>query len=85
MLQTTCRDNCAVDGVVVQDLSTSPSLFAGTTILIIGGLLAVLSATERASALVLEIPFAARTMAIVFDMKVVLLTAVFVYAFFRST
>ena len=85
MLQTTARENRVVDGVVVQNLSTSPSFFASTTILIIGGLLAVLSATERASELVREIPFAARTSAIVFDMKVVLLTAVFVYAFFRFT
>jgi uncharacterized membrane protein len=85
MLQTSYRDNRVMDGVVVQNLSTSPSFFASTTILIIGGLLAVLSATERASELVREIPFAARTSVIVFDMKVVLLTAIFVYAFFRFT
>jgi uncharacterized membrane protein len=32
-----------------------------------------------------EIPFAARTSVLVFDLKVVLLTAIFVYAFFRFT
>ena len=37
MLQTTWRENRVVDGVVVQNLSTSPSFFASTTILIIGG------------------------------------------------
>jgi hypothetical protein len=41
------RDNRVFDGVVVQNLSASPSFFASTTILIIGGLLAVLSTTER--------------------------------------
>jgi uncharacterized membrane protein len=85
MLQTSARENRVVDGVVVQNMSTSPSFFASTTILIIGGLLAVLSATERASELVNEIPFAARTSLIVFDMKLVVLTAIFVYAFFRFT
>jgi uncharacterized membrane protein len=85
MLQTAGRENRVVDGVVVQNMSTSPSFFASTTILIIGGLLAVLSATEQASELVNEIPFAARTSLIVFDLKVVLLTAIFVYAFFRFT
>ena len=85
MLQTTRRDNRVVDGVVVQSLSASPSFFASTTILIIGGLLAVLSATDRASDLVREIPFAARTSLLVFDLKVVLLAAIFVYAFFRFT
>jgi uncharacterized membrane protein len=85
MWQTTWRDNRVLDGIVVQNLSVSPSFFASTTILIIGGLLAVLSATDRASELVREIPFAARTSALVFDLKVVVLTAVFVYAFFRFT
>jgi uncharacterized membrane protein len=85
MLQTTWRDNRVVDGVVVQNLSSSPSFFASTTILIIGGLLAVLSATERTSELVREIPFAARTSVLVFDLKLLLLTGVFVYAFFRFT
>jgi uncharacterized membrane protein len=40
---------------------------------------------NKASELVREIPFAARTTLLVFDMKVVLLTAIFVYAFFRFT
>ncbi len=85
MLQASRRENRVVDGLVVQNLSTSPSFFASTTILIIGGLLAVLSATERASELVREIPFATPTSVIVFDLKLVLLTAIFVYAFFRFT
>ena len=85
MLQTTWRENRVLDGQVVQNLSTSPSFFASTTILIIGGLAALLSATERATEIVREIPFAARTSVLVFDLKVVLLTAIFVYAFFRFT
>jgi uncharacterized membrane protein len=85
MLQTTKREVRVVDGVVVQNLSTSPSFFASTTILIIGGLLALLGAGEQASELVRDLPFAARTTAMVFDLKLALLTAVFVYAFFRFT
>jgi uncharacterized membrane protein len=85
MLQATYREVRVFDGVVIQSLSTSPSFFASTTILIIGGLLAVLGTTEKASELVREIPFAARTSVLVFDMKVLLLLAVFVYAFFRFT
>ncbi|MDO9074005.1 MAG: DUF599 domain-containing protein [Rubrivivax sp.] len=85
MLQATWRDTRVIDGSVVQTLSASPSFFASTTILIIGGLLAVLSTTDKASDLVREIPFAARTSMLVFDLKVVLLMAIFVYAFFRFT
>jgi uncharacterized membrane protein len=85
MLQTTARENRVIDGVVVQNLSTSPSFFASTTILIIGGLLALLGATEEATKFAKEIPFVSRTSAFVFDTKVFVLTAVFVYAFFRFT
>ena len=51
MLQTTYREVRVVDGVVIQNLSTSPSFFASTTILIIGGLLAVLGTDDKASEL----------------------------------
>ncbi len=85
MLQSTYREVRVVDGIVIQSLSTSPSFFASTTILIIGGLLAVLGTTEKASELVREIPFAARTSVLVFDMKIVLMLGIFVYAFFRFT
>jgi uncharacterized membrane protein len=85
MLQATFREVRVVDGVVIQNLSTSPSFFASTTILIIGGLLAVLGTTGKASAVVQEIPFAARTSDMVFDLKVVLMLVIFVYTFFRFT
>ena len=85
MLQATYREVRVFDGVVIQNLSTSPSFFASTTILIIGGLLAVLGTTDKASELVRDIPFAARTSTLVFDLKLVLLLGIFVYAFFRFT
>ena len=85
MLQTTFRDNRIVDSAVTQSLSASPAFFASTTILIVGGLLAALGATEKASELVRELPFAARTSVLVFDLKLALLAAVFVHAFFRFT
>jgi uncharacterized membrane protein len=85
MLQATYREVRVFDGVVIQNLSTSPSFFASTTILIIGGLLAVLGTTEKASELVREIPFAARTSVLVFDLKIILLLVIFIYAFFRFT
>ncbi len=85
MLQATYREVRMLDGVVIQNLATSPSFFASTTILIIGGLLAVLGATDKATELVRDLPFAARTSTLVFDMKLVLMLAIYVYAFFRFT
>lgn len=85
MLQATYRENRIVDSAVTQSLSASPSFFASTSILIIGGLLAALGGSEKTSELVHEIPFAARTSTLVFDLKLALLTAIFVHAFFRFT
>ena len=85
MLQATFRENRIVDSAVAQSLAASPSFFASTSILIIGGLLASLGATEKATELVRELPFAARTSVLVFDVKLALLAAIFVHAFFRFT
>ncbi len=85
MHQVTYRDQRIVDAAVVQNLSTSPSFWASTTILVLGGLLAVLGTSEKASDLVKDLPFAARTTMLIFDLKILSLLAVFVYAFFRFT
>ncbi len=85
MLQSTYRENRIVDSAVLQSLSASPAFFASTSILVVGGLLATLGATEKASDLVRELPFAARTSLLVFDLKLGLLAAIFVHAFFRFT
>ena len=84
MLQTTFREVRVIDGVVLQNLSTSPSFFASTTILIIGGLLAVLG-SGNVNELVRDLPFAARTTVLIFDLKLILLLGIFVYVFFRFT
>lgn len=85
MLQTTRREVRVVDAVVMQSLSSSPSFFASTTILIIGGLLAALGTSEKASELVQDLPFTTQTSTLVFDLKLLLLLGVFVYCFFRFT
>jgi uncharacterized membrane protein len=85
MMQVTHRDQRIVDAAVVQNLSSSPSFWASTTILVIGGLLAVLGTSEKASEVVKDLPFAARTTMLIFDLKVMVLLATHVYAFFRFT
>ncbi len=85
MAQVTHRDQRIVDAAITQNLASSPSFWASTTILILGGLLAVLGTHDRASELVKDIPFAARTTLLVFDIKLLILLSVFIYAFFRFT
>ncbi|HIV69800.1 MAG TPA: DUF599 domain-containing protein [Candidatus Aquabacterium excrementipullorum] len=85
MRQVTFRDQRIVDAAVVQNLSASPSFWASTTILVLGGLLAVLGTSEKATGLVQDLPFAARTSMLIFDLKIMTLLVVFIYAFFRFT
>jgi uncharacterized membrane protein len=83
MLQTTARDPRMLDGIITQSLSATPSFFCSTTILILGGLFALLGTTDKAAELVREIPFAEQTPILVFEFKILVLVAIFVYAFFR--
>jgi len=83
MEQATLRDPRMLDGLITQNLSSTPSFFCSTTIIIIGGLFALLGTTDKAAELVREIPFAQPTPMLVFEFKILLLVAIFVYAFFR--
>jgi len=83
MQQATSRDPRMLDGLITQSLSQTPAFFSSTSILVIGGLFAVLGTTEKATELMSEIPFAQATTLIVFEAKVMVLIGIFVYAFFR--
>jgi uncharacterized membrane protein len=83
MRQAVHRDPRMLDGIITQTLSETPSFFCSTTIIIIGGLMALLGTTDKAAELVREIPFAQPTPMLVFEFKILVLIAIFVYAFFR--
>jgi len=83
MMQATARDPRMIDGLITQTLSHTPSFFSSTSILVIGGLFALLGTTDKASELVSEIPFAEATTLIVFEFKIMTMLGIFVYAFFR--
>ncbi|OGB86779.1 MAG: hypothetical protein A3G82_26915 [Burkholderiales bacterium RIFCSPLOWO2_12_FULL_67_210] len=84
MLQATARDPRMLDGLITQTLSHTPSFFSSTSILVIGGLFALLGTTDKATELMSEIPFAQTTSLVVFEFKILVLVAIFVYAFFRA-
>ncbi|HYZ27002.1 MAG TPA: DUF599 family protein [Geminicoccaceae bacterium] len=79
------RDNRMVDTQIIANLMRSVSFFASTTMFIIAGLIAVIGARDRAMAVLAELPFAAESSPLLWDLKVLLLIVVFVYAFFKFT
>ena len=79
------RENRMVDIQIVAALMRNASFFASSTILIAGGFVAVLGAGDAAMNVVLTIPFTQRTTILLWELKLVLMIVIFVYAFFKFT
>jgi uncharacterized membrane protein len=79
------RDNRMVDTQIIANLMRSASFFASTTMFIIAGLIAVLGARDQARAVLAELPLAVNSPPQLWDLKVLLLVVLFVYAFFKFT
>jgi uncharacterized membrane protein len=77
------RDNRMVDVNIVRNLTRSSQFFASTTLLVLGALLALLGYVQRAADVVAELPFAVQASHRLWDLKILLLIGVFVYAFFK--
>lgn len=73
------------DATCLGILQRNVSFFASTTIFIIGGLLTVMGATERAIELVSALPMVGDSSRAVWEIKLLLLVMVYIYAFFKFT
>jgi uncharacterized membrane protein len=79
------RDMRMSDASLVANLMRSVSFFASTSIIILGALLALFGSVERGMSIISELPFAAAPSRTLFELKLVSLTIVFIYAFFQFT
>ena len=79
------RELRIVDAAILTNLSNSSAFFASTTLLILGGLIALLGTSDRVMAVVSELPFSTYTNEVMWEYKIFLLLAIFVYAFFKFT
>jgi uncharacterized membrane protein len=77
------RENRMVDLQIVNSALNNATFFASTTILILAGLFAVVSAPEDVIAIVGELPFAARATPVIWEIKVILMMLIFVHGFFK--
>jgi uncharacterized membrane protein len=85
MRQMARREQRITDAALVGNAMQSVSFFASTTMLVLAGLIGMLAAVDQAHAVVGGLSFAARTSRDFFELKMLLLGAIFVYAFFRFT
>jgi len=79
------RDNRMVDINVLRTLTRNSQFFASVTMLILGALVALMGYTERAATVMAELPFAQRVSQQMWELKVLVLLLIFVYAFFKFT
>ena len=77
------RELKMVDAQILGNLSNGIAFFASTAILIVGSLCAVLGATDTVVAVLEDLPIAVSTSKVVWELKVLLLICIFVYAFVK--
>lgn len=79
------RENRIGDTNLLGNLMRSVTFFTSTTIFILGGLLAVLGAAERAQDILQGLPFATPTSKAFWELKILVLLSAFTYGFFKLT
>ena len=85
MLATLARENRIADMAAIGNLMNSTSFLATTSILILGGLVAMLGAPDLGQRVVAALPWSAVPSEPVWEMKIGLLLLIFINAFFELT
>lgn len=83
MEQMVGRENRIVDTTIMGSLQNGTAFFASTSLIAVGGVLALLQSADDVLALVAELPFGAATSRASWEAKVIGLAVIFVYAFFK--
>lgn len=79
------RDNRSVDAITIGNLMRSITFTANTTIFIVAGLLGVLTYHKELGTLIAAIPYAKTMTPAAWEMKLLFLIYIFVYAYFKYT
>ncbi len=79
------RDVRVADTTVLANLERSVTFFASSTMLILAGLMTVMSSAEKVIDLVADVPFAVIASRAEWELKLLLLVGLFMYAFFKFT
>ena len=83
MTEMARRELRMIDTMIQGSVLQGCTFFASTAILLVGGLLALLGATDRALGVVRDLPFAVETTRTLWQIKVLGLATVLIYAFFK--
>lgn len=79
------RDNRIADTNIVANLERNVSFFASSSLLVLAGLVTLLTSADTALDMLAEVPFSDQSSRGEWEVKVLLLVFLFVYAFFKFT
>jgi uncharacterized membrane protein len=77
------RNERVLDAIVLQGLSQGNAFFASTSAIVIGGLAAIMGSGEKVQGLLERLPYVAKSSAELWELKVLLLLGIFIFAFFK--
>jgi uncharacterized membrane protein len=83
MRQMVVRENRIVDTTILASLMNGTAFFASTSLIAIGGVLALLRSVDTVMPLFAELPFGPPPTPLTWELKVIGLAIIFVYAFFK--
>ena len=79
------RENHTADATLLSNLLRGALFFASTTVLILGGLVALLGTAPKIAEVISQFPYATPTEPRLAEFKALILIFVYVYAFFKFT
>ncbi|WP_027852358.1 DUF599 domain-containing protein [Marinobacterium litorale] len=85
MRRLLARDVRIADTAAIANLERTVAFFASTTILVLAGLMTLLNYTEQAITLVKNLPLVHPSSPMEWELKLLILLTLFVYAFFKFT
>ena len=83
MRNVVIRNDSPVDAIIQNGLQQGVLFFASTTVLLIGGLVAGLGASDRAVDILKDLPLVTTTSVVQWELKTLLIVFIFVMAFFK--
>jgi uncharacterized membrane protein len=83
MLNMIRRENRAIDAILLGSLSQGNAFFASTTAIAIGGLAALIGSGDKAQSILERLPIVARSNSVLWEVKLMLIMAIFIFAFFK--
>ncbi len=83
MLAVIGRENRAVDAILLGTLSQGNAFFASTSAIAIGGLAAIIGSGDKADLFLSRLPYVAKSPPLLWEIKILVLIAIFLFAFFK--